>query len=417
MNLLRFALFFSVVLVVLGGASIYVHRRASQLLGLGKRSRRVLAGVLASGFIATICGRLLAQHLPPRMLEAAGMYGYMIVLSALISAVLLALVDLVRGLDRMRALAGRALRRAAPPPAEPAAEAFTAGPLPHVPAPTLPRRLFLAQAATGSALLIGGGSSTYGALFGRHDYEIAEIVIPIPGLSPRLEGYTLVQLSDIHLGIFVGEPEMRAAEAFVKKARPDVIVLTGDLVDHDPHYTEMLGQLARRLSPLARDGVVAIPGNHDYFTGIEKTLSALIRGGATVLRNAGRVLGDAGGAFSLLGVDDVWAKRLGPSTGPDLDLALRSVPNDLPRILLCHNPSYFPEAAGKVALQLSGHTHGGQVNLLVRPADWFLPYGYVAGLYEREGSKLYVNRGFGTAGPPARIGSPPEVTRIVLTAG
>jgi hypothetical protein len=85
-------------------------------------------------------------------------------------------------------------------------------------------------------------------------------------------------------------------------------------------------------------------------------------------------------------------------------------------VLLCHNPVYFPEAAGQVALQLSGHTHGGQVNLLVRPADWVLPHGYVAGLYQRKSSQLYINRGFGTVGPPARIGSPPEVSRIVLTS-
>jgi predicted MPP superfamily phosphohydrolase len=85
-------------------------------------------------------------------------------------------------------------------------------------------------------------------------------------------------------------------------------------------------------------------------------------------------------------------------------------------VLLCHNPVYFPDAAGQVALQLSGHTHGGQVNPGVRPADWVLPHGYVAGLYQRDGSRLYVNRGFGTAGPPARVGAPPELTRIVLVS-
>jgi uncharacterized protein len=88
----------------------------------------------------------------------------------------------------------------------------------------------------------------------------------------------------------------------------------------------------------------------------------------------------------------------------------------MPRILLCHNPSFFAESAGRVALQLSGHTHGGQVNLGVRPADYILPGGWVAGRYDLQGSALYVNRGFGTVGPPARIGAPPEVTRIILTS-
>jgi hypothetical protein len=439
MTFARYVLLFVIGLAVLLGVSAYVHLRAAQILNLDRPRRWVLAGLIASGFAAALCARLLSRVLPASLLARLGLYGYVIVLAALVSAVLLGGVDLVRAVSRVRWFAAKALRRPALPDATGAALVIAApaqaGPAPApdapparsdaehaapseppVAAPVLPRRIFLAQAATGSALLIGSGSSAYGALFGRHDYEIEELTIAIPGLSPRLEGYCLVQLSDIHLGLFVGEPEMRAAEQLVKKARPDVIVLTGDLVDYDPRYTDMLGRFARTLSGLARDGVVAIPGNHDYFTGIRETLSALERGGATVLRNRGRVLGDAGGAFSLLGVDDVWAARLGPSTGPDIDLALRSVPPDLPRILLCHNPSYFPEAAGKVDLQLSGHTHGGQFNLLVRPADWLLPYGYVAGLYEREGSKLYVNRGFGTAGPPIRMGSPPEVTRIVLTS-
>ncbi|KYF66482.1 metallophosphoesterase, partial [Sorangium cellulosum] len=282
--------------------------------------------------------------------------------------------------------------------------------------PALPRRAFLANGAAGSAFLIGGGSAVYGALVGRHDYVIEEIAIPIQGLPRSLDGFSIVQLSDIHLGLFVGEPEMRAAEDLVRKARGDLVVMTGDLIDFDPRYAEHLGRLTRRLGPLAREGVAAIPGNHDHFAGIDATIDALERGGAHVLQNRGRVIGGAGGAFALLGVDDVWARRRVPGGGPHLGRALADVPRDLPRVLLCHNPVFFPEAAGEVALQISGHTHGGQVNLVVRPADVVLPHGYVAGLYQRGGAHLYINRGFGTAGPPARIGAPPEVSRIVLVA-
>ncbi|KYG09266.1 hypothetical protein BE21_18900, partial [Sorangium cellulosum] len=289
-------------------------------------------------------------------------------------------------------------------------------PLPPVAPPALPRRAFLANGAAGSAFLIGGGSAVYGALVGRHDYVIEEVAIPIPGLPRSLDGFSIVQLSDIHLGLFVGEPEMRAAEDLVRKARADLIVMTGDLIDFDSRYAEHLGRLTRRLGPLAREGVAAIPGNHDHFAGIDAALDALERGGARVLSNRGHVVGGAGGAFALLGVDDVWARGRVPGGGPDLGRALAHVPRDLPRVLLCHNPVFFPDAAGEVALQLSGHTHGGQVNLLVRPADLVLPHGYVAGLYQRGGSHLYINRGFGTAGPPARIGAPPEVSRIVLVS-
>ncbi|WP_437674796.1 metallophosphoesterase [Sorangium sp. So ce131] len=449
---MRFAAFFLVILVVLAALGLYVHRRASGLLGLDRRGRRILAGVLAAGAIAMIAARVGRGALPDGALRGLGITGSVVSLSIVISAVLLAVVDL----GRLLAWSGRtALARAgaagrtadggtpaaddareepgapqpalaalepAPPPREPAPAAREPAPPPREPAPAarepaLPRRAFLAHAAAGSAFLIGSGSSVYGALLGRHDYVIEEIAIPIPGLPRSLDGFSIVQLSDIHLGLFVGEPEMRAAEDLVRKARADLIVMTGDLIDHDPRYAEHLGRLTRRLGPLAREGVAAIPGNHDHFAGIHQALDALQRGGAHVLRNRGRVVGDAGGAFALLGVDDVWAARMRlPGGGPDLGKAIADVPRDLPRVLLCHNPVFFPEAAGEVALQLSGHTHGGQVNLVVRPADLVLPHGYVAGLYQRGGAHLYINRGFGTAGPPARIGAPPEVSRIVLVS-
>ncbi len=174
----------------------------------------------------------------------------------------------------------------------------------------------------------------------------------------------------------------------------------------------------RRLSVLARGGLVAVPGNHDYYTGIDRVVSTLQRAGGMVLRNEGRVVEGAAGGFALLGVDDQAAGRyFADHPGPDLPAAFAALPAaaDLPRVLLCHNPAYFPQAAGKVALQLSGHTHGGQVNVGVRPADLVLGHPFIAGAYERQGTTLYVNRGFGTAGPPTRVGAPPEVTRIVLT--
>jgi predicted MPP superfamily phosphohydrolase len=247
--------------------------------------------------------------------------------------------------------------------------------------------------------------------------------VRLPGLSRTLDGFTIVQLSDIHVGSFVGDPELEAGFEFVRRARPDLVVLTGDLIDHDPRVAERLGRFARRLVPLAREGVTAIMGNHDFYAGVAETVGALERAGVEVFRNQGRVIGGARG-FALLGVDDVWAKRIDPHAGPDLEESVRSLPKvdgrhvarDLPRVLLCHNPSYFEQAAGHVDVQLSGHTHGGQVNLVVRPGELFLKNGWIAGLYERSGSRLYVNRGFGTAGPPARIGSPPEISRIVLTS-
>ncbi|WP_437913542.1 metallophosphoesterase [Sorangium sp. So ce302] len=430
---MRFAVFSLILALVLGVLGLYVHRRASRLLGLGVRARRALACLLAAGIIAMISARFGRGALPDGVLRGMGLGGSTLSLGVLISAVLLAVVDLGRLIARLgRAALGRATAAAladggtaraagsAPSPAERGTQEdggpAALPPPPPVERPTLARRDFLATGAAGSAFLIGGGSAVYGALLGRHDYIIEEIAIPIPGLPRSLDGFTIVQLSDIHLGLFVGEPEMRAAEDLVREARGDLVVMTGDLVDFDPRYAEHLGRLTRRLGPLARHGVAAIPGNHDHFAGIDAALGALERGGARVLSNRGCVVGGPGGSFALLGVDDVWARGRVPGGGPDLGRAIADVPRDLPRVLLCHNPVFFPDAAGEVALQLSGHTHGGQINLLVRPADLVLPHGYVAGLYQRGGSHLYINRGFGTAGPPARVGAPPEVSRIVLVA-
>ena len=407
--------------VLLGATGFYVHRRASDALGLRRRGRVALGGLLVAGAVAAVLGRVVPEALSPAVAEGVTLAGSMVALGVIISVCLLLPVDLARGVARLgqRLLEARRRRRAAKAlTADAVPTEALAGSAPVTPVASIPmaRRAFLYRGATGAALVVGSGSSIYGSLFGRHDYRIEDVVVPIPGLARTLEGFTLVQLSDLHLGTFVGEAELRAAEALTREARPDAIVITGDLLDHDEAYAGLLGRFLRRLVPLARHGVFAVPGNHDYYAGVEAVLSTVERAGAHVLRNAGRVLGDAGGAFGLLGVDDPWASRNRSGHAPDLGRALAMVPPEVPRVLLCHNPVFFPEAAGHVALQLSGHTHGGQVNLIVRPADVVLPYGYVAGMYERGPARLYVNRGFGTAGPPARVGSPPEVSRIVLVA-
>jgi hypothetical protein len=174
-------------------------------------------------------------------------------------------------------------------------------------------------------------------------------------------------------------------------------------------------EVARRLAELRpRDGVFAALGNHDYYAGHEEVLLALEREGVAALVDDGRVLrAQDGGGFALLGVDDLSSVRWGGG-GPHLERALSKVPFDVPRILLSHQPHTIDQWPGRVALQLSGHTHGGQINPGFRPAD--LIFRYVAGTYHVGGTTLYVNRGFGTAGPPARVLAPPEVTRIVLVA-
>ena len=403
--------FFFVITLVLGLLNWRAYRWLTTDLGISGRAGRGLAIVFGGSWLFTVVGRVASRSgydLP----EAGFVVAFGVQLTVLISVLLLVPFDVLRGARRLalRLARPRERRESQLPEAQPPAVST--------------RREFASQLVVGSAFMIGGGSSGYGSLVGRHDYVVEEVPVRLPGLSRAFDGFSIVQLSDLHIGQFVLDAELAAAEALVRQARPDLIVLTGDLVDHDPRFAERLGRFARRLEPLARHGVAAVSGNHDYYAGIDSVLGALRRGGARVLRNEALVLGDPGAGIALLGVDDVRAARIPGEHGPDVSLAVQSLPTiggrvsparDLPRVLLCHNPVYFEQAQGHVGLQLSGHTHGGQVNPLVRPADWVLPHGWIAGLYEGQGSRLYVNRGFGTAGPPARVGSPPEVTRIVLT--
>jgi predicted MPP superfamily phosphohydrolase len=278
--------------------------------------------------------------------------------------------------------------------------------------PAMTRRQLVEGIGGGLVLAASGCSLGWGAARGRHAFVIEEVPVRIVGLPKALDGYVIGQISDLHVGASVGAREIAEGLARLAEIKADLVVCTGDLVDFDPTYIPLL---ARSIGAIrARDGIAAILGNHDYYTGARAITEALRAAGIDVLTNDGRVIraGDGGG-FALLGVDDLWAGRSG-GAGPRLDLALRTVPPDLPRVLLSHQPPSLDAWAGRVALQLSGHTHGGQINPGFRPADALMRY--VSGRYEVGGTTLWVNRGFGVAGPPARLGAPPEVTKIVLVA-
>lgn len=277
---------------------------------------------------------------------------------------------------------------------------------------TMSRRQLVEGVAGFGAIGASGLVLGWGAVYGRHEFETCEVPVRIPGLPRALDGYVIAQISDLHVGVHLDERDLVAGLELVRRARPDLVVVTGDIVDRDPSWAPLV---ARRLADLpARDGVTAIVGDHDHYAGADGVVAALRAAGVVTLVNGGRVVrpGDGGG-FALLGVDDRAARRYG-RVGPDLDRAIAAAPTDAPRILLSHQPVTVDSWPGRVALQLSGHTHGGQVNPGFRPADLF--FRYVAGLYSVGGTTLYVNRGFGTVGPPARVGAPPEVTRIVLVA-
>jgi uncharacterized protein len=268
--------------------------------------------------------------------------------------------------------------------------------------------------------IVGATSLTlgWGALRGRHDFALEEVEIKVPRWPRVLDGYVIAQVSDVHVGAFVGERELGEGFALVRKMRPDLVVATGDLVDVDA--AAILPLLEQLLAAGSRDGAYAILGNHDHYAGAARVAAHIRASKVRLLDNEGvRLREGDGGGFTLLGVDDLEGRSRRTSTragfhGPDLGRAIGALSPDGPRILLAHQPMYFHESQGRVDLQLSGHTHGGQINPGVSPARAIMEF--VAGRYERAGSTLYVNRGFGVSGPPSRIGAAPEITKIVIVS-
>jgi predicted MPP superfamily phosphohydrolase len=393
---LRIVMFTIVLTLVLVSVGLHVTRRTRTTLGMPRLARVLFALVMVGIVVTTLSRAGLVGALEPY----AGAVGGAIVLGAMVSSVLLWPYELASAL---RALVARVRRRVAPE-----AEAVAAAEAPG-------RRDFIGQVTVGGALSLGFGASAYGSLFGRHDYALETVPIVLPKLPQKLDGFSIVQLSDIHVGTYVGEREFKSGLELVRRARPDIIVLTGDLVDHDPRYAAQLGRFAQALRGIARHGIYAIPGNHDYYTGVDEVLNTLRETGTEVLVNRHVRIGDGAASFVLGGVDDVVAAGFG-GHGPDLARTFAGASPDLARVLLSHNPSFFPSVQEHADLVLSGHTHGGQITLFINPAELVLRHGFVRGHYLRDQGQLYVNRGFGTAGPPARVGSPPEITKLILTS-
>jgi len=253
-------------------------------------------------------------------------------------------------------------------------------------------------------------------------FEIVSFPITIPGLAPAFDGYRIVQITDIHMGHWITTPRLEGVVALVNQQAPDLVVLTGDFVSYV--VDEIADDLAAGLGRLrAVDGVLAILGNHDHWMGAERISQILIRGGVRVLRNevftsARETNPPQSAAHSLVsylyvaGLDDILVRK------HNLDAVLTNLPGDDPVILLAHEPDYADTAAavGRFALQLSGHSHGGQI---VLPGFGPILRGpmfrkYPIGRYQVGNMVLYTNRGIGTHVLRLRINCPPEITAIVL---
>ncbi len=233
-------------------------------------------------------------------------------------------------------------------------------------------------------------------------------------LDPALDGFRIALLSDIHLGPTTKRAALDRVVRTVNGLDAGMVAIVGDLVDGD---VQELGKEAAGLRSLeSRHGTFFVTGNHEYISGAAQWVEYLPSLGVRVLRNERAAISQDGASFDLAGVDDRTAADSGVAGhGADLDAALDGRDPAAPVVLLAHQPVQFTEAARReVDLQLSGHTHGGQMvpfNYLVR-----LDQPAVAGLSRVGGSQLYVTRGVGTWGPPVRVGAPPEITLLELRA-
>lgn len=241
--------------------------------------------------------------------------------------------------------------------------------------------------------------------------RLDQVTIPIANLPGVMDGYRVVQLSDLHLYPFTQLVAVERAVAAANALQPDLIVITGDFVTTD---AEAIHDLAPLLSTLnARDGIFCTLGNHDHWSNPSVVRGGLRGAGLTVLHNQSVPL--AGGKAWLVGLDDGWVGRA------DLGLALEEVQGDGPAILMMHEPDLVDEYSvnPQIALQLSGHTHGGQLRMMRPQRAYTLPYlgkKYDAGLYRVNQTWLYTNRGIGTVLAPIRFNCPPEVTELTLVA-
>lgn len=242
--------------------------------------------------------------------------------------------------------------------------------------------------------------------------RVVQVDVPIAGLPSALHGFSIVQLSDVHVGPTIRRNYVESIVAAVNALHADVVAITGDLVDGSvPELRDHVAPLAQLA---ARHGRFFVTGNHEYYSGAVAWMHELERMGFTVLHNRHVVIEHEGARFVLAGVSDWSAARYDSEHRSDPQKAIAGAPADAkPRVLLAHQPRTAPAAArAGFDLQLSGHTHGGQFlpwNLFVR-----LQQPFTAGLHRMDGLWVYVSRGTGYWGPPKRFGAPSEITQLRL---
>jgi uncharacterized protein len=276
------------------------------------------------------------------------------------------------------------------------------------------RRLFLARSLAVTAGAVAVGTAGTGAYFANSPPVVRLVPVTLAGLDPSLDGLRIVTFSDGHLSATYGGRRFERLVELVNEQRPDVVAIVGDLVDGD--VSELREEAAPLADLVSDQGVFFVTGNHEYFVDTDAWLRHLPTLGVDVLRNERVAIRRGSASFDLAGIDDRTAASSGlPGHGADLDAALDGRDDETPVVLLAHQPYMVEQArAAGVDLQLSGHTHGGQL----WPFDYVISLDQpsVEGLSRYGDTQLYVTSGAGYWGPPMRVGARPEITVVELRA-
>jgi predicted MPP superfamily phosphohydrolase len=275
------------------------------------------------------------------------------------------------------------------------------------------RRRFLINSMNLGILGVTGAMTGYGMYHALRKPDVVEATIPIKNLPEEFQGFRIVQITDIHVGPTIKRPFVQSVVDRVNALNPDMVALTGDLVDGS------VGQLRHDVAPLSKlsapHGRYFITGNHEYYSGVRQWIDETARLGFDVLLNEHRVIERGNGKLLLAGVTDYSGGQFGHDHISDPAKALDGAPDGIVKILLAHQPkSIFAAARAGFDFVMSGHTHGGQyfpyhfLAALVQP--------YVSGLHKHGDTQIYVSRGTGFWGPQIRIGSKSEITVHRLVA-
>ncbi len=275
------------------------------------------------------------------------------------------------------------------------------------------RRLFLVN--TTNAALAGSAAALtgYGIFRAVNAPDVVHVDIPMANLPASFQGFKILQISDLHISMTLKKNHVQAVVDRACQEQADMIVVTGDMADG---HEKDLGPNALPLSDLkAKFGKYFVTGNHDYYSGVAPWLLRMNRLGFTPLINEHRIIEKNNARIVLAGITDYRAGRMVPGHASDPVKALYGAPQSIPKIMLAHQPkSIFGVSPLGVDLMICGHTHGGQYI----PWNFMVPLDqpYVHGLHRHGNTLVYVSRGTGYWGPPIRVGAPPEITILRLTA-